>query len=83
MNRIPGVAIIALITGLISWLQMYFGNWEYTSIAVIILGTVINLLKVYFAEPEVPVSNAQGVARGVDQQAQIANAPGKVSRFFF
>lgn len=81
MNRIPGVAWIALITGLISWLQMYFGNWEYTAGIVIVLGMVVNFIKVYFTEPEVPVSQVMGTARGVDGGS--SDAPGKLSRFFF
>lgn len=80
MNRIPGVAWIALITGLISWLQMYFGNWEYTAGIVIVLGMIVNFIKVYFTEPEVPVSSVAS-ARGIDGGS--SDAPGKLSRFFF
>lgn len=82
MNRIPGVAWIALITGLISWLQMYFGNWEYTAGIVIVLGMIVNFIKVYFTEPDVPASQALGTARGLPGE-NVPGAPSKVSRFFF
>ena len=79
MNRIPGVAWIALITAVICWLQTYFGNWEYTAGIVIVLGMVVNFIKVYFTSGETPASTVG--ARGIESGS--SDAPSKLSRFFF
>ena len=82
LNRIPGTAVIALIAALTIWIQQYFGNWEYSSAVVIVLGAIANFLKVYGAEPEVPVSGvtASGTARGLEPVVQ---PRGKLSRWLF
>ncbi len=80
LNKIPGTAIIALLTALTLWLQTYYGSWQWTAEVVGVVGFVLNMLKIYFAEPEVPVSKASVTSRGVEP---LAPAPGKLFRFFF
>lgn len=82
LNRIPGTAIVALIAALTIWVQQYFGNWEYSSGLVIILGAIANFIKVYAAEPEVPISAvaASGTARGLEEPVK---PPSKLVRWLF
>lgn len=79
LNRIPGTATVALIAALTIWVQTYFQSWEYSSAVVIVLGAVANFIKIYGAQPEVPVS-ATGTARGLEPSEQ---PRGKLSRWLF
>lgn len=81
LNRIPGTATVALLAALTIWVQTYFNNWEYSSGLVIILGAIANFIKVYGAEPEVPISAASGTARGLDGPG--VKPPSKFVRWLF
>lgn len=75
LNRIPGVAWVAIANGAIYWLQTYLHDWTYTSAAVIGISALLALGKVYLAKPEVPVDPPQ--ARGLGG----GSVRGKFSRF--
>jgi len=58
--KIPGVAWVALIGLLITWLQQYFANEAWLVAAVAGLGLVAKLIEVYW--PKTPETNERFAA---------------------
>lgn len=71
--KIPGVAITALITVLSGWLATYFGEWQWTATAIVVLGAVAKLVEMSIPKPQPPVG-----ALGAPMPAERANG---VARF--
>lgn len=51
---VPGTAWVALIALVSGWLTQYFGEFAWTSTAIIVLGAIAKLIEINAPTPEAP-----------------------------